>query len=106
MTSEATSVEQQTPSRPTWQQLAIGFVISLVVNVGYILAVHQDQRVLLMLFFTVLIGMLMLLGLETGAYGMGAIVGAAAAVLVVLLMYLLFDWSWFSCDVPSGVRCP
>ena len=98
-------MEQQT-SRPTWQQLAIGFVISLVVNVGYIRAVHQDQRVLLMLFFTVLVGMLMLLGLESGAYGMGVIVGAAVAVLVVLALYLVLDWSWFSCDVPSGTRCP
>ena len=74
--------------------MTIGFVISLVVNVGYVLLVHQDQRVLLMLFFTVLVGMGMLFGLESGAYGMGTILGAAAAVLVVLAVYLTFDWAW------------
>jgi hypothetical protein len=87
-------MEDRTTSPPTWQQMTIGFAISLVVNAGYMLLVHQDQRVLLMLFFTVLLGMGMLFGLKTGAYGMGVILGAAGAVVVVLAMYLSFDWSW------------
>ena len=93
-------MEHDTDERPIWQQILIGFVGSLAVNVAYGLLAPQDQRVVLMVFFTVLVGMVLLLGARTGAYGMGILLGAAGAVAVVVTGVILWDWAWL--DPGSG----
>jgi hypothetical protein len=59
--------ESPATPRPTWWEMTVGFVASLVVNVGYMFVAYGDQRVILMLILTVVLGMGMLLGLKSGA---------------------------------------
>ena len=80
--------------RPEWQDLLVGAAASFAVNAGYMLVGPHDQRVLLMLFFTVVVGMGLLLGRRSGPYGMGAILGAAASVVVLLTIGMIADWNW------------
>jgi hypothetical protein len=87
-------MSESTTTRPTWWEMTVGFVVSLVVNVGYMFIAYSDQRVILMLILTVVVGMGMLFGLRSGAYGMGAILGAAASIAIVLALVGIFDWSW------------
>jgi len=68
--------------------LAIATVISTLVNVGYFLIAPGDQRVLVVLMFSVVAGMIMLVGEKTGPYGMGVIFGAAAATAIALALVL------------------
>ena len=66
--------------------LAIGTAGSLVLNLGYLLLVHGDQRMLLMLFASVLVGMGMLMTLSKGALGMGVVFGAGLAIAAALVI--------------------
>jgi hypothetical protein len=80
-------VEQQTQpqERDTSRgDMAISFVISTLVNVGYILIAPADQRILLFLMFSIVGGMIMLVGEKSGPYGMGLILGAAAATAIAV----------------------
>lgn len=61
-----------------------GTVGSLVVNLGWMFLVHADQRVLLSLFASVLLGMGLLLTETKGALGMGILFGAGASIAVGL----------------------
>lgn len=92
-------MEHDTQERPIWQQVVLGLLASLVVNVGYALLAPHDQRVILMVFFTVLVGMALLLGAQTGAYGMGVLLGAATAVALVALVVILGDGTWLDPDL-------
>jgi hypothetical protein len=73
--------ESRATPRPTWWEMTVGFVGSLVLNVGYMFVAYGDQRVILMLILTVVLGM-------------GIVLGAAAAVVVVLALVGIFDWTW------------
>lgn len=66
--------------------MAIGFAGGFVLNLGYLLLFHQDQRMLLMLFASVLVGMGMLLTASKGAVGMGVLFGAGASIAAALIM--------------------
>jgi len=68
--------------------LAIATVISTLVNVGYFLIAPGDQRVLLVLMFSIVAGMIMLIGEKSGPYGMGVIFGAAAACAIAVALVL------------------
>ena len=85
MEQQSESDQQQDTSRG---DLAIAFVISTLVNVGYILIAPGDQRVLLFLMFSIVGGLIMLAGDSSGAYGMGLILGAAAATAIVVALAL------------------
>ena len=68
--------------------LAIATVVSTLVNVGYILVAPGDQRVLLVLMFSMVAGMVMLAGEKSGPYGMGTIFGVAAAIAISVALAL------------------
>jgi hypothetical protein len=77
------SEQQQVPQQDTSRgDMAIATVISTLVNVGYILIAPGDQRVLLVLMFSMVAGMVMLAGDKTSPYGMGVIFGVAAAIAI------------------------
>lgn len=75
---------QNTSAHADRGNLAIAFVISTLVNTGYILIAPGDQRVLLFLMFSIVGGLVMLAGQTTAAYGMGLILGAAAATAIAV----------------------
>lgn len=72
--------------------LVVGTLGSALLNLLYLLLFHDDQRIVLMLFATVLAGMLMLLSPSKGALGMGIILGAGVAIAVGL-GYIAIDGS-------------
>lgn len=63
--------------------MAVGALASTVLNLGYLLLFHSDQRMLLLLFASVAIGMGLLLS-DKGAVGMGMIIGAGVAIAAAL----------------------
>ena len=65
--------------------LATGAAGSFLANSAYLLLMHKDQRMLLMLFASVLLGMGMLVTLRRGAMGMGIVIGAGASIAAALL---------------------
>lgn len=65
---------------------------SLVVNLGFLLAAAGDQRILLLLFASIILGGIMLFT-ERGGVGMGIILGAVVAVIAALAIAGIFDWS-------------
>jgi hypothetical protein len=87
-------MEQDTAARPAWQEMTIGALASGAVNVGYLLVAPHDIRILLMLMFTALAAMALLLGPRTGAYAMGLLFGAAAAIVIVIAVGMAADWNW------------
>lgn len=97
-------MEQQTAVRPAWQEMTIGAVASGVVNAGYLLLAPHDIRILLMLMFTTIAAMLLLLGPRTGAYAMGLLFGAGAAILIVIAVAVAGDWNWLGnkADPPTN----
>jgi hypothetical protein len=74
------------PETPTTDRvdLATGAAGSLLANSAYLLLVHGDQRMLLLLFFTVLAGMGLLLTERRGALGMGILIGAGLSIAAAL----------------------
>jgi hypothetical protein len=78
----------QTKSAPTTRadrvDMAIGTAGSLVLNLGYLLLFHTDQRMLLLLFASAVIGMGLLLSEARGAVGMGILIGAGVAIAAAL----------------------
>jgi hypothetical protein len=83
--SDVEADQQQAPQPDTSRgDLAISFVLSTLVNVGYILIAPGDQRVLLFLMFSVVGGLVMLAGERSDSYGMGLILGAAAAAAIAV----------------------
>lgn len=83
---EMDPVEQETQQQPDTSRgdLAISFVLSTLLNLGYIFVAPSDQRVLLLLMFSVIAGLVMLAGDKSGPYGMGIILGAAAATAIAV----------------------
>lgn len=79
---------QQAAAQADRGNLAIAFVVSTLVNTGYILIAPGDQRVLLFLMFSIVGGLFMLAGETTAAYGMGLILGAAAATAIAVALAL------------------
>lgn len=75
-------------SKPTsdLSDLLLAGVSSLMVNMLWILVAPVDHRVILVAIASVVLGMIMLLGERTGAYGMGIILGAMAAGVIGLVL--------------------
>ncbi len=75
-------------SKPTsdLSDLLLAGVGSCLVNLLWILVAPADQRLILIALASVVLGMIMLLGERSGAYGMGIIVGAMAAGVVGLVL--------------------
>jgi len=75
-------------SKPTTDRsdLLLAGVSSLLVNLLWILIAPADQRVILVALASVVLGMVMLIGERTGAYGMGIVLGAMAAGVVGLIL--------------------
>ncbi|MCW2856740.1 MAG: hypothetical protein JWR52_2355 [Marmoricola sp.] len=70
-----------------------GGTISFAVNLAYLfLGPHGDQRILLMLFATIIAGGVLLFT-PRGGLGMGFLLGAVAAVVVGLAGAGLLGWS-------------
>lgn len=83
------SEQQHAPQRDTSRgDLAIATVISTLLNIGYILIAPGDQRVLVLLMFSIVAGMVMLAGDRSGPFGMGVIFGAAAATAIAIALAL------------------
>ncbi|RNL80925.1 hypothetical protein [Nocardioides marmorisolisilvae] len=76
--------QQTTPGDTSRGDLAIATVISTLVNIGYIFIAPGDQRVLLVLMFSMIAGLIMLAGDKTGPYGMGIIFGVALAAAIAV----------------------
>jgi hypothetical protein len=76
--------ENPTTTATDRRDLAIGTVASLVLNLGYVLLFHSDQRMLLLLFASAVVGMGMLLHETHGGIGMGIIIGAGLAIAAAL----------------------
>jgi amino acid permease len=72
--------------------LLIGGAISMVLNLGFLLIAKGDQRILLLLFATVIVG-LVSLATPKGAYGMGIILGAMVACVIALALAGFAHWS-------------
>ncbi|MCZ4497732.1 MAG: hypothetical protein JWQ74_285 [Marmoricola sp.] len=72
--------------------LLLGGLGSLVVNLGFLLAAAGDQRILLLLFASIIAGGVMIFT-ERGGIGMGIILGAVVAVIAALVIAGIFDWS-------------
>lgn len=66
--------------------LLLGGFSSLMVNMLWILIAPADQRIILVALASVVLGVIMLLGEKTGAYGMGILVGAMAAGMIGLAL--------------------
>ncbi|MBO9521005.1 MAG: hypothetical protein J7518_05650 [Nocardioidaceae bacterium] len=64
--------------------LAVGTLGSLVANLGYLLIFHGDQRMLLLLFASAVVGMGLLLHETKGGIGMGILFGAGLAIAAAL----------------------
>lgn len=75
-------------SKPTsdLSDLLLAGASSTLVNMLWILVAPADQRVILVALASVVLGMVMLLGERTGAYGMGIILGAMAAGVIGLIL--------------------
>ena len=77
--------QQQAPQQDTSRgDLAIATVISTLVNLGYLFIAPGDQRILILLMFSMIAGMVMLAGERTGPYGMGIIFGVALAAAIAV----------------------
>lgn len=80
---------EQAPQHDTSRgDLAIATVMSTLVNIGYILIAPGDQRILLLLMFSMVAGLVMLAGDRTGPYGMGIIFGVALSVAIAVVLAL------------------
>ncbi len=84
-------METETPASDRIEMLK-GGAISFVVNLGYLLGGPGDQRILLMLFATIIAAVILLLT-PRGALGMGFLLGAMAAVVVALSCAGFLGWS-------------
>lgn len=81
--------QQQAPQPDTSRgDLAIATVVSTLVNIGYILIAPGDQRILLVLMFSMVAGLVMLAGEKSGPYGMGIIFGVALAAVIAVVLAL------------------
>lgn len=77
-------MENQEPGTTDRVDMTLGTLGSLVLNTGYLLLVHADQRMLLMLFVSAIVGIVLLATATKGAVGMGIIMGAGASIAVSL----------------------
>lgn len=69
-----------------------GSTISFVVNLAYLLGGPGDQRILLMIFATIIAGGVLLFT-PRGALGMGFMIGAVFSVVVALSCAGFLGWS-------------
>lgn len=73
-------------------ELVKGALPSLVINLGFLLIAKGDQRILLLLLASTLVGIVMLLT-PRGALGFGIILGAIAASVIGLAFAGFAHWS-------------
>jgi O-antigen/teichoic acid export membrane protein len=73
-------------------ELIKGALPSLVINLGFLLIAKGDQRMILLLIFSTVIGLVMLLT-PRGALGFGIILGAIAAAVIALALAGFAHWS-------------
>lgn len=66
--------------------MALALVVSLLLNLGWLFIAPADQRVILVALFSVVLGLIALAGEDTGAYGMGLIIGAMLAGFIGLAL--------------------
>lgn len=78
-------METGKPTSDRSDLLLAGFC-SMLVNLFWILVAPADQRMILIALASVVLGLIMLIGEQTGAYGMGIIVGAMAAGVIGLVL--------------------
>jgi hypothetical protein len=81
----------ETPERDRIEMVK-GAVPSLVINLGFLLIAKGDQRILLLLFASVVAGVGLLLT-PRGALGMGLIIGAMGASVIALCLAGFLGWS-------------
>ena len=84
-------METETPASDRIEMLK-GGTISFVVNLAYLLGGPGDQRILLMIFATIIAGGILLFT-PRGGLGMGFVLGAMAAVVVALCCAGFLGWS-------------
>ena len=73
-------------------EMVKGGTISFAVNLAYLLVGFHDQRMLLVVFATVIAGGVLLLT-PRGALGMGFLLGGVAAAAVGLCLVGFLGWS-------------
>ena len=73
-------------------ELIKGSVPSFLINLGFLLIAKGDQRILLLLFASTIMGVGLLLT-PRGALGMGIILGAIGASVVALSLAGFLGWS-------------
>lgn len=73
-------------------ELIKGFVPSLLINLGFLLIAKGDQRMILLLLFSTIAGLVLLLT-PRGALGFGIILGAIAAAVIALVLVGFAHWS-------------
>jgi hypothetical protein len=73
-------------------ELVKGIVPSLLLNLGFLLIAKGDQRILLLLFASTIIGLVLLLT-PRGALGFGILLGAIAAAVIALALAGFAHWS-------------
>lgn len=66
--------------------MLLASVTSLLVNLGWLFIAPPDQRVILVALASIVLGMVLLAGDESGAYGMGVIFGSMAAGVIGLVL--------------------
>ncbi|HET6151509.1 MAG TPA: hypothetical protein VFE15_01060 [Marmoricola sp.] len=96
--------ESQAPSQVEihdGKEMLVAGAISLVVNLGFLLIAKGDQRMILLLILTTVVGLVLLIT-PKGAYGMGAILGAIVAVIIALCLAGFAHWSPLTSNGPSA----
>ncbi|HEX4190808.1 MAG TPA: hypothetical protein VHZ06_07395 [Marmoricola sp.] len=83
------------------REMLLAGAISLVVNLGFLLIAKGDQRMILLLILTTVVGLVLLIT-PKGAYGMGAILGAIVAVIIALCLAGFAHWSPLTSNGPSS----
>lgn len=73
-------------------ELIKGAVPSLVVNLGFLLLAGGDQRIMLLLFASTIVGIALLLT-PRGALGFGILLGAIGAAVIGLCLAGFAGWS-------------
>ena len=73
-------------------ELLKGAIPSLLINLGFLLIAKGDQRMILLLIFSTVAGLVLLLT-PRGALGFGIIIGAILAAVIALALVGFAHWS-------------